>query len=117
MGRLSEYIQMVGAGIKNIDKVAEGLLNVVKDEFGTLPEDEQEEIARRRLICSTCPFSSSNAVGLGIYKTQRVDEHCIHCHCPIVTKTASLHSNCGIENYNVRNPNNRMELKWEAYKK
>jgi hypothetical protein len=60
-----------------------------------LKEEEQQEIVRRRLICATCPFNSSNAVKDG-YKTNRIDEHCIMCGCTITRKTNSLSSDCGI---------------------
>jgi hypothetical protein len=88
-------------------------------EDGKLPEDEVEEIVRRRLICNICPYSSSNAVTNPAlnYKTSRVDEHCIMCGCPIKKKTASLSSNCGIEKFNENNPKQILPLKWESYTK
>ena len=61
MNRLKEYISLVKRGIPNIDKIAEGMLNQVKQEFNALPEDQQEEIAKRRLICESCPLFSLNA--------------------------------------------------------
>lgn len=97
-----------------------------------LPEDEQAEIARRRFICASCPFNSSNAVSTG-YKTDRFDEHCIMCGCTITRKTASLEANCGLDccnaqplkdctckdsklkEYSIAN-NINMEPKWKAYK-
>lgn len=97
-----------------------------------LPEDEQAEIARRRFICASCPFNSSNAVSNG-YKTDRFDEHCIMCGCTITRKTASLDADCGIDccnsdshsdctckdkkllTFNKTNKTN-MEVKWKAYK-
>jgi len=118
IGRFIEFLKLVPRGIKNADKILEGIVNNVKLNNGTLPEDEQEEIIRRRLICATCPFTSSNAVTNTAlnYKTDRIDEHCIHCGCPIATKTASLEANCGIEIYNANNPTTPMKLKWESYK-
>ena len=118
LGRFIEYLKLVPKGIKNADKILEGIINNVKLEAGSLPEEEQAEIIRRRLICATCPFTSSNAVvnkALN-YKTDRPDEHCIHCGCPIMTKTASLSANCGIEIFNAKNPETPMPLKWTAYK-
>lgn len=102
-------------------------------ELHQLPEDEQTEIVRRRLICAGCPFSSSNAVKEG-YKTNRIDEHCIMCGCTIQRKTASLTSACGIDccnskpltecdckKKNLKNYNTehgiQMEPKWMPYKK
>lgn len=110
----------------------EGIVNQVKLQYDILPEDEQAEIARRRFICATCPFNSSNAVSTG-YKTDRFDEHCIMCGCTITRKTASLEANCGIDCCNFDNLSNctckdkellafnqnnniNMELKWTAYK-
>jgi len=104
-------------------------------EYDILPEDEQAEIARRRFICATCPFNSSNAVRDG-YKSDRFDEHCIMCGCTIKRKTASLDSDCGISCCNYKespkstdcnckdkslhkfNQENKveMEVKWKAYK-
>lgn len=115
MKGLLEYIKLIPQGIANADKIVEGVINEVKLEAGTLPEDEQAEIVRRRLICASCPFMSENAKKAGNYNSNRIDEHCIQCHCPIKTKTASLTSNCGIEAYNRRHPKAPMELKWEAY--
>ena len=117
IGRWIEFLKLVPAGLKNADKVLEGVINNVKFEHGTLPEDEQQEIVRRRLICAACPFTSSNAVANPAlnYKTDRIDEHCIHCGCPIKTKTAALTENCGIDIYNANNPKSPMKLKWEVY--
>lgn len=85
---------------------------------------------RRRLICSTCPFNSTNAVKDG-YISHRTDEHCIMCGCPIARKTASMDSDCGIsccnsdstcsckkpdlKEYNKKH-NITMPVKWAAYK-
>jgi hypothetical protein len=86
------------------------------------------------LICSTCPFSSSNAVSDGYNPNGRFDEHCIMCGCTITRKTSSLSANCGIDccnanslsncdckkkslkEYNKKNQIN-LPLKWLAYKK
>jgi hypothetical protein len=114
---LSEYLEMIKAGLKNPDKVLEGVVNSVKMKYGHLPEDEQAEILRRRVICQSCPYNSSNAVtdpALN-YKTDRLDEHCILCRCNIEYKTSSLTSQCGIAVWNRNNPNNKMPLKWEVY--
>ena len=61
MSKLKTYLDLVRRGIPNIDKIAEGLINQVKLEYNFLPEDEQEEITRRRLICKSCPLFSLNA--------------------------------------------------------
>lgn len=115
MSKLTEYIEMVKNGIPHIGKIVEGISNQVKMEFGSIPQDEQDEIVRRRVICETCPLMSVNAVRLGTYATTRIDPHCTICKCPISTRTASLSSDCGIDVYNKANPDNQMPLKWTAY--
>jgi hypothetical protein len=97
-----------------------------------LPEDEQAEIVRRRLICADCPFNSVNAK-LDGYKSDRLDEHCTMCGCTINRKTASLSSACGIDccnaepktscgckkqNLKLYNEQNNITLepKWDVYK-
>jgi hypothetical protein len=101
--------------------------------MGMLPEEEQAEIVRRRLICAECPFNSINAKNNG-YTSDRLDEHCVMCGCTIARKTASLSSACGIDccNYepttkcNCKKPNlakynnvnkTNLELKWDIFKK
>lgn len=116
MSKLSEYIKLVPKGVKNLPKIIEGLTNQAKIELGTINNDDFEIILGRRIICATCPHMSSNAEKLGIYQTDREDEHCIQCGCPILTKTASLLSNCGLEEYNKQNPQNPLTLKWMAVK-
>ena len=61
MSKFKEYLKLVKDGFPNIDKIAEGVLNQVKSRYGYLPLEDQEEIARRQLICSTCPLFSLNA--------------------------------------------------------
>jgi hypothetical protein len=112
MSALTEYLKLIPKGLANIDKVAEGIINNIKLEHNALPQEDQELIAVRRLICKQCPYMSTNAVSLGLYKTDRTEEHCMHCGCPITTKTASLDSNCGIETHNEENPDNTLPLKW-----
>jgi hypothetical protein len=129
---LKEYVELTPMIFKQAPKILEGTIAQVQANFGMLPEDEQAEIARRRLICAECPFNSTNAVNDG-YKSDRIDEHCIMCGCTISRKTASLSSACGLDccnansttgcgckktalkNYNVANGIN-FELKWKAYK-
>ena len=112
MSKLTEYIKLLPRAIGNIDKVVEGMINQVKLENGTLPQEDVEAIALRRLICSQCPYMSINATKLGIYKTDRDDPHCMHCGCPIERLTASLTSDCGLEHYNKEHPNDQRPLKW-----
>lgn len=120
-----EYLKLVPRGLKNIDKILEGVVNNVKIKHGTLPEDEQEEIIRRRLICNTCPYFSTNAVVSTEYKevtgehyhTTREDKHCGFCGCPEEIRTASLDANCGIEVWNEQHPDKKLELKWKEWKR
>lgn len=117
MSKIKEYLALIPKGIHNIPQIVEALTNQVKIELGTIPQEDLEIIVGRRLICKTCPFMSKNAVKLGVYSTDRDDEHCIHCGCPIVTRTASLDTSCGIEEYNEENPDNPLKLKWIAVNK
>ena len=126
MSRLSDYIELVKRGIPNIDKIANGVLNQVKDKFGTLPLNAQEEIARRRLICNECPLFSLNAkendsyyqeLFKGKFEFDSVrNKYCGSCGCPYETRTASLESNCGLEHYNNTNKDKQIPLKWTFYK-
>jgi len=50
-----------------------------------------------------------------VYKTDRDDDHCIWCGCPIASRTASLEMNCGIQNYNYENQAD-LPLKWKEHK-
>lgn len=113
-----EYLKLIPKGIKNVDKVFEGIKNQIKIEIGNIPEDQLDVITTRRLICQECPYMSSNAIKLGIYKSDRPDEHCSHCSCNIKFKTASLDSNCGIEAYNKtkEKEEDKLKLKWEKFK-
>lgn len=116
MSKILEYIKLLPKAIVNIDKIADSFINQVKMEFGTLPQEELEIIAGRRLICSQCPFNSLNAIAGGYYITDRTDVHCIHCECNIQAKTASLISNCGIEAFNLNNKDKPLPLKWHKVK-
>lgn len=117
MSRLIEYLKLLPEGFKNRDLVFEGLVNKVKEKFKLLPEDQQEEIIRRRVICEACPFNSENAKELTGFKTDRIDKFCIHCNCNLELKTSSLQSKCGIDIWNRNNPEEQMPLKWDIYNK
>jgi hypothetical protein len=117
MSKLSEYLKLLPAGFANLDKVIEGVRNELKLELGVLPKEEEEVIIGRRLICSTCPFMSKNAQKAGWYSTKRTEEHCTGCGCPLNIRTASLESNCGLEDYNKQYPTvPPIELKWKKTK-
>ena len=125
MSVIKDYLKLFPKGLKNIDKIIEATINSVKNEFGTLKEEEQEEIVKRRLICQACPFNSINAktseeyknLYKEDYKTDRVDLHCSICSCNVALKTASLSSDCGLTNYNLEHPENEQELKWKKFNK
>ena len=116
MSKLTEYINLIGKGLSNPSEVIEGWINVAREELGTLPEDQLEEVVRRRLICSECPFMSVNASKLTDYKSQREDAHCTLCSCPIKSKTASMSSFCGAKHWNeTHTKHSPLDIKWVAY--
>lgn len=127
MSRLKDYIDLVKRGLPNIDKIAEGVINQVKEELGALSPEEQEEIVRRRLICQSCPIFSLNAKkDQAEYKKLFNEDfkfdsirntYCGSCGCEYKTRTASLSSECGLSYYNELHPENTQELKWKTYKK
>ena len=101
MSKLGEYLALIPRGMKNVPQILEAVTNQVKMELGTLPKEKQEVIIGRRMICATCPYMSKNAVKgyeiegkSDIYETDRDDEHCIWCGCPIASRTASLEMVC-----------------------
>lgn len=122
MSKLVEYLKLLPRGLANADKVLEGLWNEVKSLNGSLPEDEQQEILRRRLICKSCPFYSLNAntseeyfnVFNKHYNTDRVDSHCSVCGCNEQMKTSSLESDCGIKQ---SEETKELDFKWTKYNK
>lgn len=119
--KISHYIKLLPQIWTNKEAIIEGWLNNIKLEKGDLPQDEIDEIIRRRVICSTCPFNSVNAQKSKEYKNifgehYKPDEttlHCSVCKCVIDYKTASLTSECGLAS-NDKTLN--MELKWTKYK-
>lgn len=115
MSKFTEYLKLLPHALTNFEEIATGWLNVVRMELGNLPEDQLEEVARRRVICSQCPFMSENAKK-GDYKSAREDEHCVLCSCPIKGKTANMASVCGAKYYNTTHPDKQpLEVKWVAY--
>lgn len=123
MSKLTEWLNLIPSGIANLPKVIDAISTQVALEHGTLPEDQQQEIARRRLICAGCPYMSENAktseeylkVAKKPYETKRDDEHCAFCGCGIALRTSGLSSDCGIETYNKKNKKAPLPLKWESY--
>lgn len=109
MNKWVEYLKLIPKGLKNSEKVLEGVIN--NATFSSLPEDQQEEIIRRRLLCASCPNSSENKQGA----KQKGFDYCTLCSCPLVTKTASLTSDCGAKTYNERHPEDLQPILWEKY--
>lgn len=122
--KIGKYIKLLPSIWKNRENIVEGWLTDIKLEKGELPEDEINEILRRRAICYDCPLNSilakTSKEYKELYKTNYKDDgsilHCSICSCPINKKTASLSSNCGLEIYNEDHPDNKQPLKWEKYK-
>lgn len=117
-----EYLSAFGKAVNdNPSKLVEGIWNSVT-RLGFLNELEKQEVARRRLICTMCPFMSTNAKSSheykelfgDNYKSDRVDEHCSLCGCNIELKTASLVSKCGIAN-SKEALNKGYSIKWYPY--
>jgi hypothetical protein len=98
--------------LKNPEKIIEGWYNDARFEKGDLEDHLMAEIIRRRAICAECSFNSKF-----FPPTERNDEHCTCCGCPIVKKTASFESSCGLEDHNKNNPDDQKELKWTWYDK
>lgn len=123
MSKLSEYLSLLPRGLKNPEKVLEGITNEIKLHYNTLPEDQKNEILRRRAICEGCPFMSENAIKSEEYfkmtghhyETKRTDKHCSSCGCPLQTKTASLATDCGLTVLNEKFPDKAVPLKWLKY--
>jgi len=123
MNKYLEYLKLVPKFFTNADKIIEGWINDAKLEHGSLSKEDEAIIITRRAICSECPFNSFNLRNNDAlykemfkedFKTDRSDEFCGICSCPLVKKTASLASNCGIENWNLEHPEQKLELKWKA---
>lgn len=123
MSVISEYLKLIPKGLPNSVQIVEAIFTNAQFVLNKLPEDQRNEIIRRRVICAGCPFMSKNAktsneykelTGAN-YKTDRNDDHCAFCGCGINIRTSSLGSVCGIEKWNQDNPDNQIQLKWEKY--
>lgn len=118
-----ELFDLAGKGIKNFDKIAEGVWNEISQK--TLSKAQKEEIVRRTEICASCPFNSDNAKTSEEYfnlygenyASTRKEPHCALCGCVLKYKVASFSSNCGLEIHNRRFPDKQEPLKWNAFKK
>lgn len=124
MSKFVEIMKLLPEGLKNPESILQGYVNNIKLKNNKLPEDEALEIAKRRIICDSCPFLSTNAKTSKEYKeltgedfhTDRTDPFCTFCGCNKNLKTASPTENCGAEHWNKENPGKEIELKWFKYK-
>lgn len=107
-----EYLKLIPEGLKHPKDVLEGHVNNVRLTLGNLPEDEQDEIIRRRLICEGCPNNSKNKEGA----KEKGFDYCTLCSCPINTKSAALGAQCGAATYNERHPEDSKPVLWTRYK-
>lgn len=125
MGLFKEYVHMVSKGLTNAPNVIQGNFNLLKDSLNLLPQDEQDEADRRYSICKTCPFLSVNAPSYGFYDTQRKEEHCSLCKCPIEAKVMAFNDSCGLniiaekkdEHGNYQGGVVGYKVLWDVYKK
>ncbi len=124
MNPYKEYMALSLKGLKNLNKVLEGVATKTANQFKLLSDEKQNIIAERMDICIKCPYNSTNAVTSPEYlqltgehySTTRTELHCSFCGCVCTYKTASLSSDCGIETWNNSNPNNpekHLELLWK----
>ena len=122
---LNDYLKLIPKALGEPKLVLAGWINDAKMRNNLLTEEEVDIIVKRRLTCSTCPFMSNNAKTSSEYKEltgsnyvdSKIFEHCSLCGCPLTKKTASLESNCGVEDWNEENPNKQLELKWKSITK
>jgi hypothetical protein len=123
--QFKEYLNLTKKGLKNFDKVFEGVRNDIANSFELLSDEKKQVISDRMDICLNCPFNSEQAKTSNEYlqltgenyETSRSELHCSLCGCTTTYKVASLSSNCGIEHWNEKNKNKQLELKWEKYEK
>lgn len=121
MSKLTEYLKLIPKGLSNPDKIIEGWLTDAKLENGSLTQQEEETILTRRSICEHCTLNSQNAKTseeyldlFGVnYSTKVTTLHCSICSCLIKKKTACLSCQCGLEEYNIKYPQNKQPLKWK----
>lgn len=114
---IKDYISLVVNGLKNGDKIIEAMVVGAQVKNGSASTEEIAEIMKRKEICAACPFNSKNAAAHGLKAHDLPFEHCIHCKCRIGgsdTKEFCLTCNCGITEWNKRNPDQQMPLKWKA---
>lgn len=118
---ISEYKDLVVNGIKNGDKIIESIIVSSQVKNGTASDDEVAEIMMRKDLCKSCPFNSDNAEKERNYQSSLPYQHCTLCLCRIGgdnTKEYCLSCNCGMVDWNNRNPGKpQMNPKWTSFKK
>ncbi len=127
--KIIEYLKLLPKGITNPLQIAEGwknsaLAHLKSLGINTLSDEEYEEIVRRRVICDGCPYNSINARTSKEYKeltgtnlkTSRTDVFCSLCECPLVSKTSCFTCECGVSEWNLKNQNRKIPLKWGVWK-
>ena len=120
MNPYKEYMALSLKGLKNLNKVLEGVATKTANQFKLLSDEKQNIIAERMDICIACPYNSANAITSPEYvqltgkhyETSRDELHCSFCGCVCTYKTASLSSNCGVESWNASKPDKQIELLW-----
>ena|SRR6202044_1730225 len=121
---IAEYLKTVRQGVLNADKMIEAMFTsaMVKNKLAghnvDITDEAIAEIMRRKDICASCPFNSKNAIAAGIHSSNLPYDHCIHCYCRIGyddSKEYCLSCKCGISEYNKKNPNNPLPLRWESF--
>jgi hypothetical protein len=120
MNPFADYMNLLKQGVKNADKVIEGISNKTLKEFNLLNDDDKQRITDRMDICLNCPYNSRNATVsseymalTGVpYSTGRSELHCALCGCVVEFKTACLTCNCGIADWNSKNSQKKLPLKW-----
>ena len=125
MNPFKEYTKLIKQGVKNADKIVEGLSYKALKRFNLLNEQDKHIIEERMDICLNCPYNSINArtsseyleLTGNQYETNRPELHCSLCGCILDLKTSSLSSACGIEHWNEENegnPEKQLSLKWTS---
>lgn len=128
---IGEYVNMVKNGVKNGDKIIEGIRTAAlvkeqtkRNDLGEtgdviISDEAIAEIMKRKDLCASCEFNSRNAKAQRNYSSSLPFEHCTLCKCRIGYedgKEYCLSCNCGILAWNERNPTlPPMELKWTAF--
>lgn len=116
MSVIKDYLQMARDGIKNGDKIIEALVVASMVKSGEASDEALAEILKRKDLCQDCKYNSRIAKQTTDYISGLPFEHCILCKCRIGyedSKEYCLSCTCGAEDWNKRNPNSPIEVKWK----